>query len=147
MREFYFEAVCQIKKRFPIGDPVIEMLEVLDPDTNRAKFPSLVLLAVRFPNIVPETKLQTPEDEWCKLSVEPLPFDHEDMEPQEFWGTLSTVKNGAGSVQFPTLCSSMHCLLSLPHTNVDVERVFSSVNLIKNKVQKQIAHKHCLSPS
>ena len=107
------------------------MLEVLDPDTNQAKFPSLVPLAVRFPNIVPEAKLQTLDDKWRKLSVEPLPFDHEDMEPEEFWRTLSTDKNGAGSVQFLRLCSFMHCLLSLPHANVDIERVFSSVNLTK----------------
>ena len=109
-----------------IGDPVIEMLEVLDPDTNKAKFPSLVPLAVRLPNIVLEAKLQTLDDKWRKLSVEPLPFDHEDMEPEEFWGTLSTVRNVAGSVQFRTLCSFMHCLLSLLHANVDIERVFSS---------------------
>ena len=70
VREFYVEAVCQIKKRFPIGDPVIEMLEDLDPDTNRAKFPSLVPLAVRFPNIVPEAKLQTLDDKWCKKGRE-----------------------------------------------------------------------------
>ena len=42
------------------------MLEDLDPDTNQAKFPSLVHLAVRFPNIVPAAKLQTLDDEWCK---------------------------------------------------------------------------------
>ena len=70
VREFYVEAVCQIKKRLPIGDPVIEMLEDLDPDTNRAKFPSLAPLAVRFPNIVPEAKLQTLDDKWCKKGRE-----------------------------------------------------------------------------
>ena len=32
----------------------------------------------------------------------------------------------------------MNCLLSLPHANVDVERVFSSVNLIKTKHRNRL---------
>ena len=88
MSEFYVEAACQIKSRFPIGDPVIEMLEVIDPNVNRGKFPSLVPLTGRFPNIVSEAKLQTLDDEWRKLSVEPLPFDYTTMEPEEFWAKV-----------------------------------------------------------
>ena len=51
VQEFYVEAASQIRKRFPIGDPVVEMLQVLDPVISHAKFPSLVPLAVHFPNI------------------------------------------------------------------------------------------------
>ena len=133
VREFYIEAGCQIKKRFHIGYTVIEMLEVVDPNITRAKFPSLVPLAVRFSNLVSEVKLQILDDEWHILSVEPLPFDHKNMEPEEFGRILST-----GSVQFPTLCSFMSSLLSLPHANVDVEWVFSSVNLIKKKSRNRL---------
>ena len=39
--------------RFPIDDPLIEMFEVLDPDANCFKFPSLVA----FPNILSDTNL------------------------------------------------------------------------------------------
>ena len=46
------------------------MLEYLDPDTNQAKIPSLVPLAVRFPNIVQEAKLQMLDDEWRKKGRE-----------------------------------------------------------------------------
>ena len=105
------------------------MLEILDPNVTRSKFPSVVPLVIRFPNIVPEAKMQIHDDEWRKLSVEPLPFDHKDMEPEEFWGTLSDVKDGGGLLQFPTHCSFMSSLLSLPHAKVEVERIFSCVKL------------------
>jgi len=50
VQEFYKEAATQIKKRFPNGDPVIEMLQVLDPNAKHSEYPSLVPLAQRFPN-------------------------------------------------------------------------------------------------
>ena len=77
--------------------------------------------------------MQAFDDEWRMLSVENLPFDHEDKEPEEFWAMLSTVKDGAGSAQFPKLCSFISKLLSLRQANVYCERVFSSVDLIKTK--------------
>jgi hypothetical protein len=67
-----------------------------------------------------------------------LPFDQADMDPEEFWGSLLEVTNGANSPhasQFQTLdkfmCNFTEYIASLPHANVDVERIFSSVNHIK----------------
>lgn len=44
VQEFYIESAIQIKKRFPIGDNILEILQVLDPNVNHTKFPSLVPL-------------------------------------------------------------------------------------------------------
>ena len=85
-QDFFIEAALEIRKRFPIGDPVIEMLQVLDPNASHAKFPSLVPLASRFPNLIPISKLQQLDNEWRKLSFTTLPFDSEGMEPEVFWG-------------------------------------------------------------
>ena len=98
-QEFFIEAAQQIQKRFPIGDLIVEMLQVLDPDVSHSTFPSLVPLATRFPNLI---------------------------------------SDGTGASQFLTLCTFMGALLCLPHANVDVERVFSSVNLIKTKTRNRL---------
>jgi hypothetical protein len=61
VRKFYTEAVVQIKTRFPIGDPLLDMFEILDANThqgNHSKYPSLVPLAIAFPNILPSSSLQ-----------------------------------------------------------------------------------------
>ena len=81
-QDFFIEAALEIQKCFPIGDPVIEMLQVLDPDVSHSKFPSLVPLASRFPNLIPTSKLQQLDNEWRKLSFTPLPFDSEGMGPE-----------------------------------------------------------------
>lgn len=94
VQEFYVEAACQVKSRFPIGDPMIEMLEVLDPNiTHSGKFQSLVPLAASFSNVIPESNLQQLDNEWRKLAIEELPFNKEDMEPDESerWSWRSTV--------------------------------------------------------
>ena len=85
VQEFYVEGASQIKKRFPIGNPKIEMLEVLDPNASHSKFPSLVPLAVLFPNIIPESEShsQQLDNKWRKLA----------MEPEEFLGKLLEVKD------------------------------------------------------
>ena len=67
------------------------MLQVLDPDVSHSKFPSLILLASRFPNLIPTSKLQQLDNEWRKPSFTTLLFDSEGMEPEVFWGR-STVK-------------------------------------------------------
>ena len=54
VQEFYIEAASQIKNQFPIGDPTIKLLQVIDPN---AEFPSLVPLATRFPNFLPSSQL------------------------------------------------------------------------------------------
>ena len=62
------------------------------------------------------------------------------LEPEEFWGKLLEVTDGAGAgcPQFKTLCGFMTTLLSLSHANVDVERIFSSVNIIKMKSRNRL---------
>ena len=47
VQELYIETAMQIKKHFPIGYPIIKMLQVLDPNVKHSEFPSLVPLAKR----------------------------------------------------------------------------------------------------
>uniref|UniRef100_A0A1X7VXS2 HAT C-terminal dimerisation domain-containing protein n=1 Tax=Amphimedon queenslandica TaxID=400682 RepID=A0A1X7VXS2_AMPQE len=118
---------------------MIEMFEALDPSTDcQSKFPSLVPLVASFPNIIKESQIQQLDNEWRKLAIETLPFNKEGMEPEEFWGKLLEVKNGAGETQFSVLCHFMGNMLSLPHANVDAEKIFSSVNLIKTKLRNKL---------
>ena len=74
VQKFYIEGACQIKKRFPLDAPEIEMLEALealDPSNDsQSKFPSLVPLCSRFPNLVDQSKLQIIDSEWRRLKVQ-----------------------------------------------------------------------------
>ena len=109
----------------------------LDPCVSHSKFQSLVPLASSFPNLVPRSKLQMLDTEWRRLTINPLPFDNEDMEPEEFWGRVSSITDGAGTLQFALLSEFMQNLC-LPRANVDVERVFSSVAAVKTKGRNRL---------
>lgn len=68
-QDFFIDAALEIRTRFPNGDAIVEMLQVLDPDVSRSTFPSLVPLASRFPYLISEDK----------LSFTTLPFDSDGM--------------------------------------------------------------------
>ena len=61
------------------------MLQVLKPDVKHSEFPSLVPFAKRFPNFLQHSKIQLLDDKWRRLAIVSLPFEHEDMEFEEFW--------------------------------------------------------------
>ena len=69
VQEFYIKAASQIKKRFPINAPEIAMLEVLDQNADHTKFPSLVPLASRFPNLIAKSKIQKLDNERHRLRI------------------------------------------------------------------------------
>ena len=138
MQEFYIEASSQIKRRFPIGDLTIKLLQVIDPNASHSEFPSLVPLATRFPNFLHPSKIQRLDDEWRRLGIGPLPFEHTDMDPEEFWHRMSQISDGTEVPPFQVLCHFMQTLLCLPHSNVDVERTFSEVTAIKTKKRNRL---------
>ena len=139
VQQFYIEAATQIRMHFPISDPIIKMLQVLDPSIGSTfSLPSLVPLASRFSNLVPESQLQQLDTEWRRLSLADLPFDKSDMDPEEFWSKLDDLTDGLGNSQFSNLCQFMHHLMALPHSNADVEHIFSSVNIIKTRLRNRM---------
>lgn len=137
-RDFLATAAAQIKKRFPIDDPVIKQLQVLNPSCSHQNFPSLNPLALRFPNLIQQSDLQQLNNEWRRLLFTELLFSYESMPVDEFWGKLTRIANGAEEQQFATVSKFMKGLLVLPHANADTERVFSHVNLIKTDTRNRL---------
>ena len=52
-----------------------------------------------------------------------------------FWGNIH---DASGGLRFPTIGKLTKSLLSIPHSNADVEKFFSHVNLIKVKQKNQL---------
>ena len=53
--------------------------------------------------------------------------------PCGFVGFVAVITDGCGEIKFPILGYFVKSLLCLPHSNADVERIFSQVTLIKTK--------------
>ena len=102
---FYIEAALQVKQRFPIVDPVISSLSVLDPDALSTTQCSTILdVASKFPNVIAPSDLQKLDDEWRVLSFTDLPFKSDSNTPiDRFWGEVAALKDGSGDVKFPSV--------------------------------------------
>ena len=55
-----------------------------------------------------------------------------------FWESIVNIYDASGGLRFPTTGKLTKSLLSIPHSNADVERIFSRFNLIKVKQRNQL---------
>ena len=140
---FFIEAASQIKKRFPIDDEILKSLAFLNPETiNSTATTEVIRVASKFPNIITGTELNKLDDEWRELQfMDPsdLPeFSSRRKDVVTFWGNLGKMTDTSGESRFPTISKLSKSLLSLPHSNADVERIFSQVTLIKTKTRNKL---------
>lgn len=142
--KFLIELCTEIRKRFPLSSSsMMAQLKLLDPvkalgtrlaaDPNYVR-PSIVQLAAHFPNLVPEFQLDSIQDHWRTLHYAKDSLSYlTNCDPPHFWKELGSVKDGNDERRFGILSDFMCTLLALPYSTAGVERIFSQVNLIKNK--------------
>lgn len=56
-----------------------------------------------------------------------------------FWVLVRNYKNAAGINTYEDLVDLAITVLSLPHSNAEVERIFSTMNIVKNKLRNRLA--------
>lgn len=78
------------------------------------------------------------DDEWHQIHLIKW---NETKNTKKFWNEVLHFKDAQGQSRFEELATFAITLLILPHSNADVERVFSSMNLIKNKQRNRMSLK------
>ena len=58
---------------------------------------------------------------------------------QVFWQNVKTLTLGDKTLVFPKVSQFVENILSLPHSSANVERIFSSVNLLKTKQRNKLS--------
>ena len=95
-----------------------------------------------FPNIISENKVEHIDTEWREIQfMDPseLPSSSEHRtDVVAFWGTISQMTDTSGEYRFPIVSRLMTSLLSLPHSNAEVERIFSQVAITKTKLRNSL---------
>lgn len=98
--------------------------------------------ASNFPNIIGGNDLIKLDDEWRELqftaSVDLPPYGGSRADVATFWGSVGKIEDCSGNLKFPIIRKFITSLLSIPHSNADVERIFSHVNLIKVKQRNKL---------
>jgi hypothetical protein len=101
---------------------------------------SVLRLAARFPSVVSEEAYDALEEEVMDYLLTPTahlpsvnrvdgnPTGSEDL--CTYWQKMGTLETIEGNFRFPNLVNLAKCLIALPHSNADTERVFSIVRKI-----------------
>lgn len=78
------------------------------------------------------------DDEYRTLCFQNCVADQTGYGIVEFWFKVYDSKDSAGNLRFSNLCELVFALLSLPVSNASVERVFSVMNIVKNKLRNRL---------
>ena len=126
--KFLLELSLQMKKRLPFDENgIIAELNVLDIeialDLKRSPT-SIVPLAIHFPYIIPQNKLNELDDQWraFRISAKELAVSAKCV--PEYWRNLGLLKDGQHNLKF-SLLYFMTTMTVLPHSSAAVERILS----------------------
>lgn len=131
---FYMEPCEQIKKRFDFKDNNLKHFAYFVPE---------VALSGEIGSVLPIVKLFTQyqnkaeeiNEEWRLLATIPaIKFDN----INDFWYKIGEMKNGNGTKMFENISNVGKAVISLPHSSANAERIFSQLNLIKNKTRNKL---------
>ena len=101
-------------------------------------------IASKFLNSISIEDLQKVDDEWRELQFmdrcDLLEYSGHKVDVGTVWGSVGTICDTSGGLRFQTVGKLTKSLLSVLvlHSNVDVARIFSHVNLIKVKQRNQL---------
>ena len=128
-RRFYLEASHQLRSRLSHSFPVLQGIQMRDPNTGKRQTASNVYtLASKFPSVVPSSELTKVQREWQMYQV--VVADHpclSDVTVDEYWHEISQMSGHDGLTLYPVLAKLANALLVIPHSGADVERHFSAL--------------------
>ncbi|CAH1972573.1 unnamed protein product [Acanthoscelides obtectus] len=135
-KDFLVELCRQIQMRIPESMNILEKINSFNPElaTSKIRQPEITNIALSFSTICPD--LDSTIAEWKSLpriNWINLP------DTEKFWVEVANNVDAAGEPRYKNISSLALALLSLPFSNASVERAFSIINVVKNKLRNRLA--------
>ena len=141
VRAFYCAVVRKMVAKFPFDDPVLRDLGVLDPAAREnLPYDPIVRLATRFaPDVDPE-QLKDEYEDFQLLGKDAIRLmaDGSARPIDQVWSEVFTIKTPMHVIRFPLLAKVMSPLLCFPHSNADVERLFSILRKVHTDARRHL---------
>ncbi|KAL1488689.1 hypothetical protein ABEB36_014488 [Hypothenemus hampei] len=132
--QFIVTSCIEIKKRFNFDDTTLQKISALKPSkAMNGSFRRTCLKTII-------NDYQNIDDDWRKLPDYELPSHINTSDDIDvFWHNLYHSDNdGQTYYRFKNLAKFALDAISLPHSNAECERIFSTVNLIKTKTRNKL---------
>lgn len=152
-QSFLIELCTQLKNRLPTNERIFFELRFMDPQIAvYENFSSLINVTERFPNIVTnDTQKQLIDEEYRQMK-----YDQDvqnlmcgtstgTVNCEQFWSKVSNIVSSQKLPKYKNLTSFVKCLMCLPISNAQCERIFSQVNMIKTKYRNRFTSNHVSS--
>ncbi|XP_063244623.1 uncharacterized protein LOC134545381 [Bacillus rossius redtenbacheri] len=140
--EFYICATDEMKKRLPLDSELFREMKFVDPavaleKSERNEVKDLITLASQIGGF----DLNNLAVEWRSLQHSITDVDQKkkllEMDIDTMWDNISQIRDFSDKLCFPNLSRLAKCVLSLPHSNAEAERIFSMVTDIKTKIKEE----------
>jgi hypothetical protein len=125
-RAFVEASVSKMKATFPLADPVLKLLPIIDPK-NRVKYKPSHIVTLAKALAFSATEVESMENEWLDFLAE----DEFEGSPTACWGKVAMAS-------VPNLTKLLRALMTLPHSNASSERVFSMLKKIFSDERSQL---------
>ncbi|KAJ8877683.1 hypothetical protein PR048_022138 [Dryococelus australis] len=131
----------ELYRLLSLKNDVLKDIDIFDPAKKQSgEWVKVQTLAKAFPNVIANNEYDELNSEFVVYTLWDPPAELSiamKHDPDTNWHKLSVCEIG-GKQCFTVLCKLAKALLILPHSNTEVERIFSNLNLIKT------AHRSCL---
>ena len=128
-RDFYIEAIKQLKARFKFTDQIYSDIQAVDPTNAQRLNPvSLTDIARRYSQASWNINLRQLDKEWRSQAL--LQFQYDSTDVISYWKHVFYMRNNKGEPRYIEL-PKLKYFLCLPFFNAVVERLFSHVKNIK----------------
>lgn len=132
---FTLKLVTELQSRLPANFAVLRKISMFSvQETLKVVKPPIVEIAQEFN--IDATGIDMLISQWRNIVLIQWQCTSSTV---KFWCEVSDYKDAAENNPFKELAAFATRLLTLPHSNADVERVFSQVNLVKTKLRNSLS--------
>lgn len=133
-KEFLVELCNELQKRLPENINILKSISNFAPQlaTSQMK-PDITDIAIRFKSICGD--VDETITEWNLLHTVNINFSS----TEDYWLQINKIINAGGYKKFGHISKLVLALMSLPFSNASVERTFSVVNIIKDKLRNRMS--------
>lgn len=132
--QFLLELIKQLRQRLPENIKVLQDMSLFSPgECLKPVKPPIINLAMLF--VQDPSIITLIDNQWKNLHHVKWT---EVTDTLKFWGEVVSYRDASGENPFSEIVKIAVSILSFPHSNADVERVFSQVNIVKSKQRNRL---------